>query len=166
MRSSASSNVLGLSHPVILATLNRNARIVIGNGVGLSGVSICAADSISIGARTILGADVLITDTDHHAIAGPRLRHVQTRIPTAAVVVGSDVFVGARAIILKGSHIGDQAIIGAGSVVSGVVPSGAIVVGNPGRVIGLVAESETPNENVGEKTQGIPISLDGRVSAE
>lgn len=49
--------------------------------------------------------------------------------------IGSDVWVGANAVVLKGVSIGDGAIIGAGSVVTKDVPPYAIVVGNPARVI-------------------------------
>jgi hypothetical protein len=47
------------------------------------------------------------------------------------------VFVGARAIIMPGVEVGDRCIIGAGSIVTRSVPSGAVAVGNPARIIGL-----------------------------
>lgn len=52
------------------------------------------------------------------------------------VRIGNNVFIGADAIILPGVHIGDNVIIGAGAVVTKTIPSDAVVVGNPGRVIG------------------------------
>ena len=51
------------------------------------------------------------------------------------VVIGRGVFIGARAIILKGVTIGDRAIVGAGAVVARDVPARHIAVGNPARVI-------------------------------
>src|SRR5437016_12692880 len=47
LRSSRRSNVLGLSHPVILTTMTSRARIEVGDRCGLSGTTLCAADSIA-----------------------------------------------------------------------------------------------------------------------
>lgn len=55
---------------------------------------------------------------------------------TRPITVGSDCFIGYRAIILAGVTIGDRCIIGAGAVVSKDVPSGSVVAGNPGVVVG------------------------------
>jgi acetyltransferase-like isoleucine patch superfamily enzyme len=51
------------------------------------------------------------------------------------VRIGNDVWIGTRAIILPGVHVGDGAIIGAGSVVTRDVPALAVVGGVPARVI-------------------------------
>ena len=51
------------------------------------------------------------------------------------VRIGARVFVGARAMILKGSSIGDDAVVGAGAVVAGDIPAKAVVIGNPARVV-------------------------------
>jgi carbonic anhydrase/acetyltransferase-like protein (isoleucine patch superfamily) len=53
-------------------------------------------------------------------------------------VIGRHVFVGARATILPGSVVGDDAIVAAGAVVSGEVPAGAVVAGNPAKVVTTV----------------------------
>lgn len=50
-------------------------------------------------------------------------------------VIGNNVFIGINSIILMGSKIGDNVIVGAGSVVSGKIPSNCVVAGNPARVI-------------------------------
>lgn len=54
----------------------------------------------------------------------------------APIRVGSDIFIGARATILKGVEIGDKCIVAAGAIVTKDVPAGSIVGGNPARVIG------------------------------
>lgn len=52
------------------------------------------------------------------------------------VVIGNDVWIGTDALILSGVTIGDGAVVGAKAVVTRDVPAYAIVVGNPGRVVG------------------------------
>ena len=52
----------------------------------------------------------------------------------APSTIGSNVWIGSGAIILPGVSIGDDAVIGAGSVVTRDVPPGATAVGNPARV--------------------------------
>jgi maltose O-acetyltransferase len=56
------------------------------------------------------------------------------------VEIGSDVWVGGGALILPGVHIGSQAIIGAGSVVTRDIPDGVFAAGNPCRVIRELTE--------------------------
>ena len=130
-------NSLGVNHPVVLRTIEPQAKLVIGRDVGLSGASICAAFSVEIGDGCLIGANVLIVDTDFHPVRGSARRYAPNPEPKPAdrVIIGTNVFVGAGAMILKGSTIGDDATVGAGAVVSGEVLSGAIVVGNPARTI-------------------------------
>jgi acetyltransferase-like isoleucine patch superfamily enzyme len=52
------------------------------------------------------------------------------------VQIESDVFIGARAIILKGAVLRQGAVVGAGAVVTGTVERYSIVAGNPARVVG------------------------------
>ena len=51
------------------------------------------------------------------------------------IIVGNDVWIGRRAMILSGVNIGDGAVIGASAVVAKDVPPFAVVVGNPGRIV-------------------------------
>ena len=50
-------------------------------------------------------------------------------------IIGNNVFLGINSIILMGTHIGDNVIVGAGSVVSGNIPSNVVVAGNPAKII-------------------------------
>ena len=60
-------------------------------------------------------------------------------LPTSAVTkIGNNVFIGMNSIILMGSTIGDNVIIGAGAVVKGNIPSGTICAGNPARPISTI----------------------------
>lgn len=128
---------LGVSHPVVLRTLTAGAVLRIGRDTGISGGSFCAAVGIDIGERCLIGADVMVSDTDFHSL-DPRGRSTNTdwnRIRSARVRIGNDVFIGARAVILKGVEIGDGAVIGAGSVVTRSVPPRGVAAGNPARCI-------------------------------
>ena len=53
-----------------------------------------------------------------------------------SIVIESDVWIGANAVILSGSHVGKGSVISAGAIISSKIPPYSIVVGNPGRVIG------------------------------
>ena len=54
---------------------------------------------------------------------------------TAPIIIGDDVWLGAKSVVLKGVSIGHGAVVGAGSVVTRSLPSGAIAVGAPARVV-------------------------------
>jgi acetyltransferase-like isoleucine patch superfamily enzyme len=103
----------------------------------MSGVTLVACTRIEIGDGTMLGAEAMIFDTDFHPIDA-RQREIDPCAGAVSrpVVVGRNVFIGARAIILKGVTIGDGAVIGAGAVIVKDVAAGDVVAGNPARVVG------------------------------
>ena len=113
------------------------ARIEIENNVGLNGTSITArSKEICIGSGTIIAPNVTIVDSDFHSQWPPETRLSQPDFDAdRAVVIGKNVWIGMNAMILKGVHIGDNAIIGAGSVVTRSVPTNCVAAGNPARVI-------------------------------
>ena len=128
---------LGVARPVILRTLSSKARIIIGPDTGLSGVVICAADSIEIGSECLLGADVQIFDNDFHKLTPENRRHDNSpdKIGTAPVIIEDNVFIGAGSKVMKGVKIGKNSVIGAGSIVSRDIPPNSIAAGNPARII-------------------------------
>jgi acetyltransferase-like isoleucine patch superfamily enzyme len=130
-------NVIGVFQPVILTASGSKAVIEIGDHVGISGSSITACERITIGSRVLIGSGVLIMDNDAHPLT-PEGRLANEALRSVPVEIGDDVFIGARAIILKGVKIGAGAVVGAGSVVAKDVPARAIVAGNPARVVGKV----------------------------
>jgi acetyltransferase-like isoleucine patch superfamily enzyme len=130
------ATALGVSHRIVLRTLSSKARICIGESSGLSGATICAMSSVTVGPLSMLGADVLVMDTDFHSITGHDRRHAPIEeAGSAPVTIGRNVFIGARSIVLKGVSIGDNSVIGAGSVVNGNVPTNVVAAGNPCRII-------------------------------
>lgn len=132
------SNSIGLIQPCLFNISSSGSKIIIGNNVGISGSTINATTTISIGDNTIIGSGCLITDTDSHPIvAKERLlpnggSQCTKRSP---IYIGKNVFIGTRTIIMKGVTIGDGAVVGAGSVVTKDVPANTIVAGNPARVV-------------------------------
>lgn len=135
--STSQYTALGVNHPVILRTLRQGAKIEIGKSVGMSGVTICAAQSVHIGNQCMLGANVLISDTDFHAISphGRRYNNKEADIATGSIRIGNNVFIGASSIILKGVQIGENSVIGAGSVVARNVPANVVAAGSPAHAI-------------------------------
>jgi acetyltransferase-like isoleucine patch superfamily enzyme len=134
LNSSLRTNPIGCSRPVSLRTMRAGAEIILGKGVGLSSTAVCAALKVEIGEGTFVGADSYIFDNDFHAPVGEFNWGSFAPENPRPVIIGRGVFIGARAIILKGVTIGDRAIVGAGAVVTKNVPAGYIAVGNPARV--------------------------------
>ncbi|HTL18357.1 MAG TPA: acyltransferase [Patescibacteria group bacterium] len=133
--SSPRANPLGLGQPSVLRALASGAELFLGPGVALSGTVICAGVGIQIGEGTILGAGAMVIDNDFHVPGAGWSWESEYSQNASAITIGRGVFVGARAIILKGVTIGDRAIIGAGAVVTKDVPAAHFAVGNPARVL-------------------------------
>lgn len=134
MNSSFKSNNIGVLSRSRITTNRKYSKVVIGNNVGMSSVTISAFEKIEIGDNTLIGGNVLITDSDWHPLSFAD-RHNDEKAITKPILIGNNVFIGTRSIILKGSVIGDNSVIGAGSVVSGTIPPNVIACGNPCRVI-------------------------------
>jgi acetyltransferase-like isoleucine patch superfamily enzyme len=130
---------------------DRSARLVLGSRVRLfPGVAFylrAAAAQVSIGDRTYIGRrsefhcdaaislgtdcaiswDVQFIDSDQHQLDGGR--------GPEPITIGDHVWIGQRATILKGVHIGDGAVVAAGSMVTKDVPARAVVAGVPAKVV-------------------------------
>ena len=133
--SSNAHNSFGIIQKVVIRTVEHGASITIGNNVGISGCTISSGISVIIGDNVLIGSGALISDGDAHAL-DPEDRRAGLGGNRAPVVIEDDVFIGARAIILKGVNIGKGAVIGAGAVVAKNVPPYSVVVGNPAKIIG------------------------------
>jgi acetyltransferase-like isoleucine patch superfamily enzyme len=92
---------------------------------------------VEIGDFAFISHDVVIADdaiaVPPDAVAGVG-RDPEQESP--AIVLGEDVWVGTKAVLLAGTQLGDGAIVGAGAVVDRPVPPYAIVAGNPARLVG------------------------------
>ena len=132
-RSAFYSNLIGINHPCMISTLDKNAVIEIGSGCGISGAIIGAAEKIILGKDVLVGANTLITDTDWHYIH-PDLRKTPGGL-TKPVIIEDNVWLGINSVVLKGVHIGKNTVIGANSVVIKDIPANVIAGGNPCKVI-------------------------------
>lgn len=136
IKSSLLSNLVGLYSRTIIITRTPESKIVIGDNVGISGATIYARSSITIGENTMIGGNTKILDNDFHPIEiEARNSDIKEKIGTRPIVIGQNCFIGCNALILKGTDLGDGCVVGAGSVVSGRFPSNSVIVGNPGKVI-------------------------------
>lgn len=116
----------------------RKGSIGIGNFCMICpGVRVGSADQIHIGNNCMLASNVYIADSDWHDI--------YNRIAmgkTAPVNISDNVWVGEGAIICKGVSIGENSIIGAGSVVVNNIPRGCVAAGNPAKIVKQLDQKE------------------------
>lgn len=114
----------------------KDAQIVIGDDVALNGTSVTCRRRIEIGNGTMVAANVIIVDSDFHQQWPPSDRKEFSKYEEdRPVSIGNDVWIGMGSLILKGSSIGDNTIIGAGSIVAGRIPPNVIAAGVPARVL-------------------------------
>jgi acetyltransferase-like isoleucine patch superfamily enzyme len=107
------------------------AIIRFGKNSGASTSRIIAYAGIHIGDGSLIGAGCLICDSDMHEVSLASGNHVRI----APIHIGKHAFIGANCTILKGVSIGDGAVIGAGSVVTGEIPPATLAAGQPARVL-------------------------------
>lgn len=144
IKSSFMSNLVGLYSRTIIVTRSKDAKILIGSNVGISGATIYSRKEITIGDNTAIGGNTKILDNDFHPIeAETRLKllndvhggDADDLIPAKPIHIGKNCFIGCNSIILKGTELGDGCVVGAGAVVCGKFPPNSVIAGNPAKVI-------------------------------
>ncbi|MBO5914972.1 MAG: acyltransferase [Clostridia bacterium] len=96
---------------------------------------------ITIGDATTISADVVFLTHDYSISKG--LKTIDPSLNgrfLKPITIGSNCFVGMRTIILPGTNIGNNVIIGAGSVVKGTYPDNVVICGNPAKIICATSE--------------------------
>jgi maltose O-acetyltransferase len=116
------------------AYIGKGKRLRIGNFSQIGANSKIESD-VTIGNNVLMGPDVVMM-TEIHAFENPQiLIREQGALPIRPIVIGNDVWIGTRVIILPGITIGNGAVIGAGSVVTRNIDPYAIVGGSPAKLI-------------------------------
>jgi len=136
------------------------AKVYFGRGVGIRlgdrsrvGKNCVLNPGVVIGADTLISPEVMIYTLMHRFESRTVPVRDQGYHELAPVVIGSDVWVGSRSLIMPGVTIGDGAIVGAGSVVTRDVEPWAIVAGNPARHIGWRGADESAGLAASESTE-------------
>jgi acetyltransferase-like isoleucine patch superfamily enzyme len=113
------------------------AKTVMGQGCTIS-----SFQHVSLGRECIVADRVMLIDFDHGVVEQERPIRLQG-IYKRDVDVGHNCWIGYGACILRGTTIGDNAIVGTSTVVTKDVPANAVVGGVPARVLRMRAEPET-----------------------
>ena len=105
-----------------------NGVIMIGNHVYFNTGTIISTLSVEIGDHVVINAGALLIDHNGYGLDGnPAVKK--------PVKIGDHVWIGMRAIILKGVTVGNNSVVGAGAVVTRDVEPNTVVAGNPARKI-------------------------------
>ena len=103
------------------------------------GLTLVDDTHIYVGDYTMFGPHVTVATAGHPILPELREKQYQYNMP---VRIGRNCWIGAGAIILPGVTIGDDTVVGAGSVVTRDLPEGVVAVGNPCRVLRPVGERD------------------------
>lgn len=120
-----------------------SVRTEIGNNSGI-GVNAFLYGKVIIGDNVMMAPDCIIYVRNHESSRVDIPMCEQRATEERPVIIGNDVWIGGRVIILPGVTIGDGAIIGAGSVVTKNIAAYDVVAGNPAKIIRNRKEDATP----------------------
>lgn len=102
-----------------------------------SGCVLYTGNGIRIGANVLIAANCTLAPTDHEFADPARpIREQGFRPSRGGIDIGDDVWIGANTVLLDGARIGAGSVIGAASLVRGVIPPFSIAYGTPAHVVG------------------------------
>ncbi len=111
-----------------------SGKVSIGRNCSLNGSWIGCDNSITIGDDCLI-SDCYLLDTDYHNLH-PRLRHAPAGPKvTAPVVIERNVWIGANSTVMKGVTVGQDSVVGLGSVIRKSLPAGVVAIGNPQQIV-------------------------------
>jgi acetyltransferase-like isoleucine patch superfamily enzyme/glycosyltransferase involved in cell wall biosynthesis len=127
-------------------------KIEIGEGVFINyGASISSHELVRIGSGCQIAQYAILMDNDYH-----RAGNLSEAGDSKPIILGNNVWLGARVTVLKGVEIGENSVIGAGSVVTKSIPANCLAGGVPAKVIRQF-ESPAPQEEKTEK-ESVPAT--------
>ena len=94
---------------------------------------------IFVGDGTMLGPNVVLATAGHPILPELRLEQYQYNMP---IRIGKNCWLGASVVVLPGVTIGDNTVVGAGSIVTKDLPSGVVAVGNPCKILRKIGEKD------------------------
>lgn len=103
------------------------------------------AGSISLGEDCLLGPEVMVTAANY--AFGPGITTLSAPRLEAPIVIGRNVWLGARVVVTAGVRIGDDCVVGAGAVVTHDLPTGTVAAGVPARPIRSVDPTVSLSSN-------------------
>lgn len=113
-----------------------NPKLIIGENVLMGrNTTVLCADSVIIGDNAMFASYCFISDENHGINLSSGIRYECQKIETKPVLIGKNCWIGEKVVVLPGVAIGDNTIIGAGSIVTKSIPANVIAVGNPARVV-------------------------------
>ena len=116
------------------------AHIHFGNNVYANFNLTCVDDThIYVGDNTMFGPNVTLATAGHPILPELREMQYQYNIP---IVIGKNCWLGSGVVVLPGVTIGDNTVIGAGSIVTKDIPSNVVAVGNPCKVLRAINEHD------------------------
>jgi maltose O-acetyltransferase len=124
------------------ANINVNSGAYFGNGLKISigsdssiGQNCQIANDVTIGSDVMMAPEVIIFSVGHQTSNTSTSIRLQGNVPARPVIIGDDVWIGQRSIILPGVTVGSGSIIGSGAVVTKNIAPFSVVGGNPARVL-------------------------------
>ncbi|CAG0986987.1 lipopolysaccharide O-acetyltransferase [Myxococcaceae bacterium] len=118
---------------VVIDARNPDSVVRIGRSARLYAARITARWSVEIGDEVLI-EEAAVFDTAFHSLEPDREDPAGESLETSRIVIGERVSIGARSLVLRGTRIGDGAVVGPGAVLARPLPAGWIAFGNPARV--------------------------------
>ena len=123
-----------------MIAVRKNGNLYIDDNVYINrNCQIVCYKNISIGKNVKIGPNAIIMDNDH-AFGSNGI--MKGKFKSSDIEIGKNVWIGANAIILRGTKIGNNTVIGAGSLIKGIIPSNSVIVQKRENTIIEIKEGE------------------------